>query len=68
MKPLLIIQLVGIRSARHFVQRRVLVGVRVRKEGVGGEEEGLLVVEEGLEMVLVDCVELRRRKGRCGRR
>lgn len=62
--PLLMIEVVGIRSARHLVQRRFVVGFAVRKEvGVGGEEEG------EVETVHVDCAELRRRrKGMLGRR
>lgn len=60
---MLIIEVVGIRSARHFVQRRWVVGVRVRKEGaVGGDEEGEVVVVD------VECAELRRRKEMLGRR
>lgn len=59
---MLIMHEVGIRSARHFVHRSVVVGVGVRKEGAGGDEEG------EVEMVEVDWVELRRRKGMLGRR
>lgn len=60
---MLIMEVVGMRSARHFVQRRFVVGVDVRKEvGARGEELG------EVEMVEVDWVELRRRKGMLGRR
>jgi hypothetical protein len=62
------IEVVGIRSARHFVQRRFVEGARVRKEvGAGGDEDG---DEEGeVDIVEADCVELRRRrKGMLGRR
>lgn len=56
-------EVVGIRSARHFVQRRFVVGEEVRKDvGAGGDELG------DVEMVDVDCVELRRRKGMLGSR
>lgn len=57
---------VGIKSDRHFWQRRCDVGVVERKEGgaVGGEEDG-----EVVDVVDVDVVELwRRRKGRLGKR
>jgi hypothetical protein len=66
-KPFEIIDDVGMRSARHFVQRRFVVGVEVRKDGAGGELGG--DVEGEVETVVVDCVELRRRrKGMLGRR
>ena len=56
----------GMRWARHFVQRRFAVGVSVRKEvGVGGDDEGDALLEDVVE---VECVELRRRKGMRGRR
>lgn len=62
---MLIIEEAGIRSARHFWQRRWEVGVRGRKRvGCGGEEDGSVVevVEElGVEL-------WRRRKGMLGRR
>lgn len=60
---MLIMEVVGMRSARHFVQRRFVVGEEVRKDvGAGGDELG------DVEMVDVDCVELRRRKGTLGSR
>lgn len=66
-KPLEMMDDIGMRSARHFVQRRFVVGVEVRKDGAGGELDG--DVEDEVETVLVDCVELRRRrKGMLGRR
>jgi hypothetical protein len=64
---LLMMEVVGIRSARHFVQRRLFVGFEVRKEvGSGGDELGEELAE--VETVEVDCVELRRRKGMLGSR
>jgi hypothetical protein len=64
-KPLLIMEDVGMRSARHFWQRRCAVGRVERKEvGFGGDEEGELV-----EVVEVLMAELRRRrKGKLGKR
>lgn len=64
---MLIIEVVGIRSIRHLVQRRLVVGFEVRKEvGSGGDE---LVEDVGeVDSVEVDCVELRRRKGMLGSR
>lgn len=61
------IDVVGMRSARHLVQRRFAVGFEVRKEvGSGGDE---LVEDVGeVEKVELDCVELRRRKGILGSR
>ena len=57
MKPFEMIDDVGIRSARHFVQRRFDDGEEVRKDvGAGGEEDG------DVDMVEVDCAELRRRR------
>lgn len=60
------IALVGIRSVRHFEQRRCEVGAVLRNEvgRVGGEDEG----EELVDAVDVDTVELRRRKGMLGKR
>lgn len=56
-------ELVGTRSARHLVQRRFVEGEEVRKDvGAGGEELG------EVDIVEVDCVELRRRKGMLGSR
>jgi hypothetical protein len=53
---------VGMRSMRHFWQRRVDVGWAVRKEvGWGGEDEGVLVL-------VVEVLLRRRRKGIEGRR
>lgn len=64
---MLTMEVMGIRSARHFVQRSFVVGEVVRKEGAGGEEEGDVVRE--VEIADVDCAELRRRrKGIRGRR
>lgn len=58
-------EVVGIRSARHFVQRRLVVGFEARKEvGSGGDELGEELAE--VEIVEVDRVELRRRKGMLG--
>ena len=59
--PLLIMEDVGIRSARHFVQRKLVVGAEVKnEEGAGGEEDA---------EVEADSAELRRRrKGMLGRR
>lgn len=64
-KPLLMMDDVGIKSVRHFWQRRCDMGRLERKEvGCGGEEDGELV-----EAVEVEIVELRRRrKGMLGRR
>lgn len=62
-KPLLTMEVVGIRSVRHLLQRRWVIGAGVRKDvGVGGDDEG------EVETVEVDWVELRRRKGMLGRR
>jgi hypothetical protein len=64
--PLLMMEAVGMRSVRHFEQRRCEFDFELRKEvgSVGGEEDGEGAVE------LVDAVaELRRRrKGMLGRR
>jgi hypothetical protein len=64
-KPLLMIEEVGMRSARHFWQRRCDVGRVTRKEiGCDGDEEG-----ESIDVVEVLIAELRRRrKGRLGKR
>ena len=64
-KPLLMMEDVGTRSARHFWQRRWDVGCGVSKEvGCGGDEEGELV-----EVVDALIAELRRRrKERLGKR
>lgn len=61
-KPLLMMEDVGIRSVKHFWQRRCDTGRLERKEvGCGGEDEG--------EPVEAEIVELRRlRKGILGRR
>lgn len=65
---MLMIEVVGIRSVRHLVQRRLVVGFEVRKEvGSGGGDELAEDVGE-VESVEVDCVELRRRKGILGSR
>lgn len=64
-KPLLIMEVVGMRSARQREQRRCEVGWERRKEVgcVGGDEGGVD------EVVLVEFVEeRRRRKGMLGRR
>jgi hypothetical protein len=62
---LLMMEVVGIRSARHFVQRSLVVGFEARKDGGSGGDE--LVEELGeVEIVDADCVELRRRKGMLG--
>lgn len=64
-KPLLIIEDVGMRSARHLKQRRWDVGCVARKDvGCGGEDEG-----EAVEVVEVETEELLRlQKGLLGRR
>lgn len=60
---MLIIEDVGVKSARHFVQRRLVVGAEVKNDGAGGEEDA------EVEAVDADCAELRRRrKGMLGRR
>lgn len=62
-KPLLTMEVVGIRSVRHLLQRRWVIGAGVKKDvGVGGDDDG------EVETVEVDWVELRRRKGILGRR
>lgn len=65
-KPLLMMDDVGMRSARHFWQRRCDVGRAARKlVGCGGDEDGEAVVE----LVASLMTELRRRrKGRLGKR
>lgn len=64
---MLMMEVVGMRSARHFVQRRLVVGFEVRNEvGSGGDELGEELGE--VEIVEVDCVELRRRNGMLGSR
>jgi len=65
-KPLLMMDDVGTRSARHFWQRRCDVGRVARKlVGCGGDEDG----EATVELVASLTAELRRRrKGRLGKR
>jgi hypothetical protein len=59
------IEEVGIRSVRHFWQRRCEVGRVARKEaGSGGDEEG----EPADVMDVLTAELLRRRKGRLGKR
>ena len=64
-KPLLMIDDVGIRSTRHFWHRRCEVGRVVRNDvGCGGDEDG-----DTVELVVSLIAELRRRrKGRLGNR
>lgn len=64
-KPLLMIDDVGMRSARHFWQRRYEFGCVARKDvGCGGDEDG----DADEQVVSLDAALLRRRKVRLGNR